>query len=202
MKRTTLSARDTAWLAETLARRLGKTGLQMMADDPPKDPPADPPKDDDDGKGGKSAVLADLAKERKARQALEDQVKELAPLKEQMTALAAAFGVKPDAGNKDADVLATVQARMAQMERDSAVKDAAIAHGITEPKDLELLKSSALEGDALAAMAERLKPVAIDGKPTPKPDLSQGGKGEPLKPETLPGVPRLAQAFEDAMNTN
>jgi hypothetical protein len=200
MKNTLLSPRDAAWLTEAFARnRSAFAGFQMMAD-----PPADPPEGDDpdDGKGGKSAVLADLAKERKARQALEDQVKELAPLKEQMEALAAAFGVKPAEGDKAADTLSTMQAQIAQMQRDNAVLAAASLHGITDQADLDLLKSSALEGDALAAMAERLKPAGDDGKPTPKPDLSQGGKGDDLKPETLPGVPRLAQAFEDAFNTN
>lgn len=163
------------------------------------DPKPDP---DDDAKGSKSAVLADLAKERKARQALEAQVADLAPLKDQMTALAAAFGVKPAEGDKGADLLASVQTQLSQIQRDNAVLAAANTHGITEQADLDLLKSSALEGDALTAMAERLKPTPADGKPTPKPDLSQGGKGDAAKPETLPGVPRMAQAFEDAMNTN
>ena len=67
----------------------------------PKDdttpPPADPPKDGDDGKGGKSAILADLAKERDARQSLEQQVKDLqAAQQTQLDGIAKALGLKTD----------------------------------------------------------------------------------------------------------
>lgn len=201
MKRTTLNPRDAAWLSETFERNRSRFGgYRMQADptDPPADPPkADPKPDEPLGEGGKRALEA----ERTARKALEMQVAELAPLKEQMTALAAAFGVKANEGDKGADVLATVQQQLAQIQRDNAVLALANEHGITDKGDLELLKSSALEGDALAGMAARLKP-AESAPGTPKPDLSQGPKGDQPKPESLPGVPRMAQAFDDAMNTN
>ena len=196
MKKNTLSARDAAWLAETLDRRLGKTGLRMELA-PAAPPPSDPPADEGEGKGSKNAVLADLAKERKARQALEDQVKELAPLKEQMTALAAAFGVKPEVGAKESDVLATVQEQLAQMQRENAVLALANQHGITDQGDVDLLKSSGLSGDALSAMAARLKPA--ETKPgTPKPDASQGGTGEAQKVDPGPGLPRLQAAYANS----
>lgn len=67
------------------------------ADPPPSDPPAGDPPPADDGKGGKEAILADLAKERDKRQALEDQVSTLtAAQQEQMDAIAKALGLKQD----------------------------------------------------------------------------------------------------------
>jgi len=202
MKRTTLNPNDVAWLSETFERnraRFGGFKMQLDPATPPADPAKTDPKPDDEplGEGGKRALEA----ERTARKALEAQVADLAPLKEQMTALAAAFGVKADAGDKGADVLATVQQQLAQIQRENAVLALANEHGITDKSDLDLLKSSALEGDALAGMAARLKP-ADPGPGLPKPDGSQGGKGEPLKPEALPGVPRLAQAFDEALNNH
>lgn len=64
----------------------------------PSDPPQDPaPADPDDGKGGKDAILADLARERDKRQALETSVADMqAKQQEQMDALAKALGLKTD----------------------------------------------------------------------------------------------------------
>lgn len=205
MKRTTLSPRDAAWLNETFARNSARfAGWKMMADPDPKTDPVVDPKTDpkSDGAGSPAAVLADLAKERKARQALEAQVAELAPLKDQMVALAAVFGVKADPKAEDGQVLADIKAQVASLQRDNAVLALANAHGITDAADLNMLKASALEGEALDGLAQRLKPTAVDPKSTPKPDLSQGPKGDPVKPDSLPGVPRMAQAFDDAMTTN
>lgn len=70
------------------------------ADPPPSDPPpADPPQDPpaDPAKGGKDAILANLAKERDKRQELEQTVSEMQTAHQaQMDALAKAFGIKPD----------------------------------------------------------------------------------------------------------
>lgn len=63
---------------------------------PPADP-ANPPAEPDPSKGGKDAILADLAKERDKRQALETQVSEMQTAhQQQMDALAVALGVKKD----------------------------------------------------------------------------------------------------------
>lgn len=67
--------------------------------DPPKEetPPAEAPKGDEEGKGGKSAILADLAKERDARQALEKQIADLQSAQQaQLDGLAKALGFKQD----------------------------------------------------------------------------------------------------------
>lgn len=65
---------------------MGGAPDEPPADPKPQDPkPGDPkptdPEPDDGRKGGQAAILADLAKERDARQALQAQVKELEPLK-------------------------------------------------------------------------------------------------------------------------
>ena len=88
------------------------------SDPPPADPPVgdDPPSDPDDGKGGKDAILADLAKERDKRQALERTVTEMQTAHQaQMDALAKAFGLKSDDDPPDAEALtAQVQAEQAK----------------------------------------------------------------------------------------
>lgn len=201
MKINTLSPRDATWLAETFARNAERYGgFKMMADpDPKPDPVVDPktnpkpdPKPDDEplGDGGKKALQA----ERDARKALET---EMADLKK---SIAEAFGVKPSA-DKDADVLATVQKQLAEIRSESAVLRLANEHQITDKDDLALLGATQ-DPDAQAKLAARLAAKKDDGPGTPKPDLSQGPKGDPPKPDSLPGVPRLAAAFDDAMNAN
>lgn len=86
--------------------------------DPPADPPAGPPAapaptdpaaDPDPAKGGKDAILADLAKERDKRQALETTVSEMQTAhQQQMDALAKALGLKKDDDTPpDPDALAS-----------------------------------------------------------------------------------------------
>lgn len=200
MTSTTLSPRDAAWLTETFARNSSRfAGWSMMADDPKPDPVKDPktdpakdePKADDEplGDGGKKALQA----ERDARKALET---ELADFKK---SIAEAFGAKP--ADKDADVLATVQQSLSEIKRESAVLRLANEHQITDKDDLELLAATH-DPDAQSKLAARLAAKKDDGPGTPKPDLSQGPKGDQPKPESLPGVPRMAAAFDDAMTNN
>jgi hypothetical protein len=68
------------------------------ADQPPSDPPADPAANPaDDGKGGKDAILADLAKERDKRQELEQKFADAETARtKQMEAFAVALGLKPE----------------------------------------------------------------------------------------------------------
>lgn len=85
------------------------------SDPPPADPPApsDPPADP--GKGGKDAILADLATERDKRQALEKTVTDMQDAqKQQMDALATALGIKP------ADTPPDPAALTAQIEAEKA----------------------------------------------------------------------------------
>lgn len=156
--------------------------------------------DGDKGRaGGESAVLADLAKERKARQDLEKQVAGLAPLQDQMKALREAFGVESK-GDDGADTILQIQKQIAAMQRDNTVLAIANEHGITDRADIDILRQSSLEGEALSTLAGRLKPAAESDVKTPKPDGSQGGHGDPPPVDPGPGVPRLAQAFDDELN--
>lgn len=142
-----------AWLAETFHRNRERFGgWRMMADpaptpDPapeptPSDPPADPPKDPaadpkDDGKGGKDALLADLAKERDKRQGLEQQVSDLQKAQQkQLDDIAVALGLKQSDAPPDAAALAT-QIQAAQDDARDARRQLAVVQA-----------APALEGNA------------------------------------------------------
>lgn len=98
------------------------------ADPPSSDPPpADPPQDPaaDPAKGGKDAILADLAKERDKRQALEEQVQELLPLRDQFAAIAKVFGGGDDEPPDPAKLAEQVAAEQGKTETEKARADSA-----------------------------------------------------------------------------
>lgn len=149
----------------------------------------------------KQTVLSDLAKERDARKALETTISDMQKTqKDQMSAIATAFGVSPDAKDADgAQLLATLQGQVAGIQHESLVYRIAAHHKLTEDDDIDLLKS-AKDEEVMTKLAVRLALQSDGTPPTPKPDSSQGGKGEPPKSEPLPGVARMAQAFEDELS--
>lgn len=206
MKRTTLSPESTAWLESTMRRNRERFGgLRMMADEPkPDDPPAGDPKQDEPlGEGGKKAIEAEREARKKAEQEFAALRGEFGDFKK---SLSEAFGIKPEKGKPDDDTLATIQQQLAGMQHEAAVLRLANEHRITDADDLELLGSTK-DAEAMSKLAVRLAKKADDTpdpkkKPGPRPDLSQGPKGEPPNRETLPGVPRMAQAFEDAINNH
>lgn len=99
----------------------------------PQPTPQPTPDPVDDGKGGKSAILADLAKERDARQALETRLAEMQTAQQQqMDALAKAFGVKSDDPPdpvKLAEQVTAEQARAREAAVQLAVYRTAAKHG-------------------------------------------------------------------------
>lgn len=169
--------------------------------EPVTTPPGGAPKEPDEpalGDKGKQAIdrmKAERDEAKRSAKALETDMAEL------RKSLAEAFGVKPDPSNDSAAVLATVQEQLADLKHESAVLRLANEHQITDADDLALLGATK-DPDAMGKLAARLAAKKDDGPSTPKPDLSQGSKGDQPKPESLPGVPRMAQAFDDAMNTN
>jgi len=183
-------------------RHLNLRGLRFMAagegGDPTPTPPAAPPAPQGDpedkplGPGGEKALHA----EREARKALEQTVAQMQQAQqEQMAAIAAAFGVKPDAKDTDgSQLLSTLQQQVADMQREALVFRIANAHQITEGDDIELLKS-ANDEDTMTKLAARLAAKAAETPGTPKPDLSQGGTGDTPKPDLGPGMPRLQAAY-------
>lgn len=120
---------------------------------PPADPtPTDPPKpetgDDDKGKGGKDALLADLAKERDRRQELEQRFADAeTQRREQMDAFAKALGLKPDDTPADPAKLAE------QISAEQAKATAAEARAVEAERRLAVFQAApALEGNALALL--------------------------------------------------
>lgn len=115
----------------------------------PETSPAGDPTPTDDGKGGKDAILADLAKERDKRQTLEQTVSEMQTAhKQQMDALAKAFGLKSDEGNppdpaKLAEQIAAEQAKVTAAE----------SRAVDAERQLAVFKAApTLEGNALALL--------------------------------------------------
>lgn len=160
-----------------------------MPDAPPTTPPTDttatPP--EDDGKGGKAAVLADLATERDKRQALETQVQQLTAAQQaQKDAFAKALGLKPEE-TSDVTALAgqvtELQKQFQETQHQNTVLLVANAHGITDKDDLALLQSVKDEA-TMRTLAGRIAKAADPS--TPKPDLTQGPQGGSGAPTGTP----------------
>jgi septal ring factor EnvC (AmiA/AmiB activator) len=151
----------------------------------------------DDGKGGKAAVLADLATERDKRQALETQIAALQTAQQAQTdALAKAFGLKPEE-TSDVSALASqvtaLQEQFAQTQHDNLVLTVANEHGISDKDDLALL-ADAKDEAAVRRLAERIAKAGEGTSHIPKPDLTQGGS-------SAGGAARTpAQEFGDFIN--
>lgn len=200
MKRTILSPRDAAWLAETFARntaRFGGWSMEATDDDKGKgddDKPTDDKKVDDDkpsddkggdkplGENGEKALRA----EREERKKLETQ---LADLKKGL--LGALGGTEGDDGKDDADAaIAKIQQRLDDMQHQNAVLAVANEHRITDKDDLALL-GTIKDVEAMKKLAERLAPSDDDGDGRgrrPKPDRSQGGgDGSDSRPSVAAG---------------
>lgn len=200
--RPTLSPRDAAWLNKTIARNRSLFGgFHMEAEDVGDKPAGDKPepsKDEPLGDGGKKA----LEDERTARKQAEADLKALrSEFDGFKTSLSEALGVKSAKGD-DGDAIKQVQDQLAAMQREAAVYRIAAQHKITDDGDLELLKS-AKDEQAMNKLGERLAAKAEDDKKpgTPKPDATQGAKGDPAKPDPGAGLPRLAAAYAASETT-
>lgn len=150
---------------------------------------AEAPKADQLGEGGKRALEA----EREARKELERQLSQM------RDGLAQVFGQKASGKASTDDVLSSLSEQVSEMKRENAVLRVASANGITDQEDIDLLRS-ATDEDAMTRLAGRLaaKANGADAKPgTPKPDLTQGSKGEPIKGST---ADQFASAFKDVFN--
>ncbi len=138
--------------------------------DPPVDPPADDPKDETDWK-------AEARKHEKRAKDNADAARELAKLKQaQMT----------DAEKQAAAVKATEE-RAAAAEAKAAVLEAALEHGITDKKDLELLEG--LPADKVAAFAKRL---AVQKAPAGRSGNPVDGEKPKRTPTTLAAAVQAA----------
>lgn len=136
---------------------------------------------DDGGRGGKDAILADLAKERDARQALEIRLQDLEPIAAQFAELSKVFtkdGEKPDVvGNLAAQVAEMKQRIEAEDERkarETLARTVAKASELSDIEDIVLIANQPDEA-AMKALADRLAKAKLPG--TPKPDRSAGRGG-------------------------
>lgn len=158
-------------------------GWRMMAveaeETPAENDGADEKSDEFKSQESKSAVLADLAKERTARKTLQAEVDALKPLKDQMAALAAVFAPEqPADGDATAATLATIQARLDQADRAALVEKVARKHSLTDDADVAILAAIG-DPSAMEAAAKRLQAAAApaDGRRIPKPDRGLGHSG-------------------------
>lgn len=137
---------------------------------PGQTPPATEAPKGDDGKGGKAAVLADLAAERDKRQALEKTVADLQKQHDdQWSSLMTGLGVKPESTEANPVETLTqqvqqIQTQLAASERKAAILQVAAAPGTTDdgqalpPIPAEYLHL--LENAPTEALAETAKSVA------------------------------------------
>lgn len=114
--------------------------------------------------------LKALQAEREARERLENELKSLKPLKEQMDALRGVFGDR--AADPGKDIVTTLQEQVAAMQRDTLVERVARSHSIVDDGDVDLLRNAKDEATMLR-LAERLK-ASNAGPTSPAPDPSQG----------------------------
>lgn len=188
-------------LAEVIALHKAMFGGWVMQADDPEAPQGEGEPAPDPAGGFKSpesrdSVLSDLATERSERKRLQKQIEQLQQ----------ALGV--DAKSKDVDLGAEIARLTTRLD----VSDLARQHGVTDADDLATLTAIA-DAEVRAKAAERLGSLASTGKtdasdapnadpevfPRPKPDASQGSKGEPVRPDPKPGMERLTQAVSEAL---
>ena len=192
-------------------------GVKMMADEAPENQGGDnQPDSAQQGEGGKpddfksehskQAVLADLSKERTARQALEAEVEKLKPLADQFAKIAAAFGGDDDKGDKDTtgDQLAAIQKRLDEADAKAEVERLARKHKIESDDDVALL-ASITDAKQREALAARLAPSENDqanGRRIPKPDPSRGAGGGDGRPRSVAEAQKEALERRNPKKTN
>ena len=148
---------------------------------------------------GAASVKA-LQQEREARGELEKQLK---AMQDQFAGLAEAFGVKAEKGAKPDETVARLTQTVGDIQKSLQVERLARQNRITDEDDIATLLAVSDEG-ARAKLAARLAPAdpGPDNEPRPripKPDATQGPKGDPAKPDAKPGISRLTQGVTDAL---
>lgn len=149
--------------------------------------PGDTSKGDEPlGEGGIKALQAERDARKQAEKERDDLLKQI-------------DDSKKTAEQKAADDLKTA--------RDESAGHAlrALKYEVAAEKDIPLKFASRLTGatkEELLADADALKEFVTESKPpAPRPNPLQGKSGTPALPESQPGVPRLAAAFEQAIES-
>lgn len=227
----TLSLADAAWLSATIERnhtRFGGWSMGPVGETPAATPPATPPgatppattppagqqppaadPSADAGKGGKDAILADLAKERDKRQALEAKV---TGFETTMQNLAKAFGLPEGTGaagdgqGATSDVNAQIQQlqeQFAATQREATLLKVAAAPGVdAEGKPLPAIPPefhhllTATDADGLAAQAKSVAQlVAVQAAQNQTPGFAASA-GQGQNGGTTPPLPAQIAAAE------
>lgn len=149
---------------------------------PPAAPEQSPVPPVEEGKGGKEAVLADLAKERDKRQALEQQLAEAKTAQQsQLDAIAKALGLKSESEPVDPAVLTQ---QLTDAQRESAESKARLARyeaAITNQVPSHLIEFiTGATPEEIESSITKVVAAFNASKPTgPRPDPSQGVQGAP-----------------------
>ena len=152
---------------------------EAPAAEAPTEPTGDKP---DEGKGGKDAVLADLAKERDKRQALEQKYAEAQQTQQQqLDAIAKALGLKSE---DEAPDPAKITAELEDSRKQAAENAAALArYRLAVEKQVpshlvEFVTGSTAE--EVESSIEKVLAAFGNSKPSgPRPDPGQGVQGAP-----------------------
>ena len=169
---------------------------ETPAENPTPATPAEAPQGDPVealGEPGKKA----LAAEREARKAAEKSAADLAAKLKEIEAAQMSDLERAQAAAKE------YQEAAAKASSEALRWRIAAKHGISD-EDAEVFLTGADE-DTLTRQAERLSALSTaGGPPTPKPDATQGARGNTLDPVATaqPGPQRLAAAFEQQLSAN
>lgn len=154
----------------------------------PQGDPADKPL----GPNGEKALVAERTRADAAEKAARD-------LKVRLDKIEAANLSDLEKAQKEA---AETKAALADITRQNLRNSVALAKGV--PADLVEFLTGDTEAD-IAKKADvlltRLAVKAAETPGTPKPDLTQGGKGDQAKPDVAPGMPRLQAAYANSTPT-
>ena len=142
-----------------------------------KTPGADQGQKPDEGKGGKDAVLADLAKERDKRQLLETEVTDL---RAKFDALGKALGGESAEASGEADLVARIDEMQKQIEassREALILKMAAKHKIPETHQHLLTATDTAELETQAKSLGELVAAAAKAAETP-PFANNPGQGQ------------------------
>lgn len=144
-----------------------------------------PPAAPEEGRGGKEAVLADLAKERDRRQELERKLTDLEQAgKSQLDAIAKALGLKDDAPDPGQTLAELEKAQREAAENAAALTRFQVAVEKAVPSHLVEFVTGSTREEVEASVEKVLAAFGAAMPRSPQPDPSQGPQGAPTSLET------------------
>lgn len=179
------------------------TGPESNGTVEPPAPNGGPGGDDFKSPESKQAVLADLKKEREARQALADELSQIKASQDQTTkALAEAFGLTGEPKTEDlAETVKNLQQQMAASQLEATRLRIAAEHNI--PAEYQDLLTET-EMEKLSAQAEKVGALvaAQAAAGQAPPFVNNPGQGQGQGGSAPSGVAELDQKIEEAIKAN